>query len=192
MVAQQVEASAASACAGAERQRKTQPTEQQNLRLRADDSDIVGGGEDRKHTAGVWAGLGEQQGPRRWRKVSKMRLERALITGSASPALPAPLKKIVNPGAIFDGPIRRKSGVGKGGVPSRSTEALVDEVSCSLGRCCDDWQEPRRSCRRTVSEHWQSVKPGSPVRSVHGCAAAPPVQGRLLARKCGWSSHGQR
>ena len=55
-------------------------------KLHVDDSDIVGGGEDRKHTAGVWAGLREQQGTRRWRKVS---LERALITGSASPALPA-------------------------------------------------------------------------------------------------------
>ena len=175
MVPQRVEAPAASACAGAERQGKTQPTEQQNPKLRADDSDIVGGGEDSKHTAGVWAGLREQQGTRRWRKVSKMRLERALITGSASPALPA--TQVVNPGAIFDGPVRRKSGVGKGGVPGRSTEALVDEVSCSLGRCCDDWhtaglwvseqgEEPRRSCRRTVSEHWQSVKPGSPIRSL--------------------------
>ena len=67
-----------------------------------------------------------------------MRLERALFTGSASPALPA--TQVVNPGAIFNGPVRRKSGIGKGGVPGRSTEALVDEVSCSLGRCCDDWQ----------------------------------------------------
>ena len=40
------EASAAAACAGAERQGKTQPTKQQNPELCAGDSDIVGGGED--------------------------------------------------------------------------------------------------------------------------------------------------
>ena len=44
----------------------------------AGDSDIVGGGEDRKHTAGMWAGLGEQQSTRRWRNVNKMCLECAL------------------------------------------------------------------------------------------------------------------
>jgi len=84
---QRVEASAATACVEAERQRKTQPIPE----LCAGDGDIVGvgGGEDRKQTAGVWPGRGEQQGTRRWRKAGKMRLERVLVTASASPALPA-------------------------------------------------------------------------------------------------------
>ena len=86
---QRVKAVAAAASAGAERQGKAQPSKQQDPELCAGDRDIVGGGEDRKHTAGVWAGLREQQGTGRRRKVSKVRLERALVAGSASLALPA-------------------------------------------------------------------------------------------------------
>ena len=84
VVTQRVEAAAAAASAGAERQGKAQPSKQQDPELRAGDGDIVRSGQDREHTAGVWPGLGEQQGTRRGRKVSKVRLERALVAGSAS------------------------------------------------------------------------------------------------------------
>ena len=65
---------------------KAQPSKQQDPQLCAGDSDSdnVGGGEDGKRTAGVWPGLGEQQGTRRKRKVSKVRLEHALVAGSTA------------------------------------------------------------------------------------------------------------
>ena len=57
MVPQRVEASAAAACAGAERQGKTQPTKQENPELWAGDSHIVGGGEDRDSITRPGCGL---------------------------------------------------------------------------------------------------------------------------------------
>ena len=123
-----------------------------------------------------------------------MRLERALITGSASPALshvsrqPHPHRRL-----------RRPCGEGErrwqARRPNGSTETLVDEVSCSLGRCCGDSasKEPRHNCRRTVSEHehGQSVKPSSPIRSVpvkHG--RARPLSGKARGARHGAAERG--
>ena len=70
MVPERVEASAAAACAGAERQEKTQPTKQQNPELWAGDSDNIGGGEDHKDPGPA----GESSMARdAGQKVSKMR-----------------------------------------------------------------------------------------------------------------------
>ena len=85
-----------------------------------------------EQTARVRPGLGEQQGTRRGRKVSKLRLERALITGSASPGGEAASAQAGNRAAAGKPSTQR---AGRATPPSgRAHNIAVADGRCAAGR----------------------------------------------------------
>ena len=89
MVSVCIKHAAAGAIARAKRERHAQAAQEQDAEVRVRYCNIIRRGQYREGSGRVRTSLGEQQRPGRRGQISKVRLERALIAGMGSSALPS-------------------------------------------------------------------------------------------------------